>query len=101
MAEAVIDELEVVQVDEHQRQVVAQACRPRQALLDPIVEQYAVGQTGQQVMVGLPLQLLLVMLALGDVLHRALVADELAIGAAHHVGILGNPDARAIAPVDL
>ena len=34
--------------------------------------------------------------ALGDVLHRALVADEAAAGVPHRVGVLGDPDARAV-----
>ncbi len=52
-------------------------------------------------MVGLTFELLLIMLALGDVLHGAFVADELAAGASHHVRVLGYPDACAIAPIDL
>ena len=101
MAQAVVDELEVVQVDEHQRQVVAHARSTRYALRDAVVQQHPVGQAREQVVVGLALQLLLVVAPLGNILHRALVAQKFALRPAHDMGVFGDPDARAIAPMHL
>ncbi len=49
MAEAVVDDLEAVDVDEHDRQPAAAAARAGERVLEAVVEQGAVGQPGQRV----------------------------------------------------
>jgi hypothetical protein len=78
MAQAVVHELEVVEVDEHHRDVARVALgiyRPAQA----VVQEVAVGQAGEGVVVRLVLELHLVALALDRILHRA--QQELAVQA--------------------
>ena len=67
VAEAVVDGLEVVEVDEHDGHADALAQRPRHGVADALVEQRAVGQVGDRVVEGLVGELLLELLALGDV----------------------------------
>ena len=74
VAQAVIDELEAVEIDEGDRDLGAVALRGENRLLQAVVEQRPVGQPGQRVVVGLLLDPGLVQLALGDVLDRAFVA---------------------------
>ena len=65
VAEAVVDVLEVVQVDEQDGQVAL--ARAGQGVLDPLGEQGAVGQAGQPVVEGLVDELGLQLLAVRDV----------------------------------
>ena len=57
VAEAVVDHLEVVQVDEQHGQAAAVAARPGQRVADPVVEQGPVGQVGEAVVEHLVLEL--------------------------------------------
>jgi hypothetical protein len=56
MTKPVVDELEIAQIDEKQGQVVTQTCRTRESLVDTLIEQDAIGQSGQQIMVGLAIR---------------------------------------------
>ncbi|MNI89298.1 hypothetical protein D3C73_1466850 [compost metagenome] len=52
MAERIVDRLEAVQIDEHQRKTAALRLHRRHCLLDAISQQHAIGQTGQGVVQG-------------------------------------------------
>ena len=65
----VVDVLEVVKIKHHHRHQLSGAISPRQRLVRPILEQRAIGQTGEAVVEGLLLQLLLEVPAVGDVTH--------------------------------
>ena len=67
MAEAVVDVLEVVHVHEQDRDRQALPSLRRECVADPVAEQRAVGQAGQDVVEGLVLELRLEGLALADV----------------------------------
>ncbi len=71
MAEGVVDQLEVVQVDEEDGQVGAPLHGNQQLALELVVEQRAVAQAGEGVVVGQPVQLGFGRLAIGDVGERA------------------------------
>jgi hypothetical protein len=82
VAEAVVDVLEVVEVDEQHRDVGG--ADGRQRLLDPLGEQRAVGQAGQPVVERLVDELVLELLALG---HVPGVEDQAAdVGVVEQVG---------------
>ena len=70
VAEAVVDELEVVEVHEHHRDGARLALRVHR-LAQAVVQQVAVRQAGERVVVRLVLELHLVALALDGVVHRA------------------------------
>ena len=70
VAQRVVEHLEVVQVDEHQR-AFARPVIVGQRLVQPVQQQLAVGQLGQRIVEGQVLDLFLGRLALGDVAaHR-------------------------------
>ena len=88
--EAVVDHLEMVEVDEDHRNRAHVALRGDR-LLEAVVQQVAVRQPRERVVVRLALELLLVALALDRVLHRAqqqlavdLAFDEVVLRAALH-----------------
>ena len=85
VAERVVDDLEVVEVDEHHRDRARVALREHR-LLQAVVEQVAVGQPGERVVVRLALELLLVALALDRVLHR--LQQQRAVDLALHEVVL-------------
>jgi hypothetical protein len=60
VARAVVDELEMVQVQQHHTNHQVVALGPGDGLVNAVIEQVAVGQAGQAVVVGLVLQRLLV-----------------------------------------
>src|SRR6185369_2947813 len=60
VSQAVIDELEIVQIDKKDRHLLAGALRQEQGLVDTVDEQISVGETGQAVVVGLIFKLLLI-----------------------------------------
>ena len=98
--QAVVDQLEVVQVDEHQRALALRALATAQRLLQAVEQQAAVGQAGQRVVVRQVTDFLLGRLALGDVGERADVVRDLARLGLH--GGDGQPfgeDGTALAPV--
>ena len=75
VAEAVVDGLEVVQVDEHDADRRAAADRAHDRVLDAVGEQRAVGEARDRVVEGLVRELVLERLALADV---AAVQDDAA-----------------------
>ena len=75
VAERVIDELEAVQVDEHHRQFSALAPGLQHRQAKPVLEQHAVRQVGQDVVVGLMMDDGLGTLARADVARDAVRAD--------------------------
>ena len=75
VAEAVVDGLEVVQVDEHDADRPAAADRAHDRLLDAVCEQRSVGEARDRVVEGLVCELILERLALADV---ATVQDDAA-----------------------
>ena len=79
MAQAVVDHLEAVQVDEQHGQLLAQAIAARDAVGDPIEKQSAVGQASQRVVKRAVAQLLLEHFALrGSAQGTGSVLGELA-----------------------
>ena len=76
MAKAVVDVLEVVQIEKHQRHLVALAVHVVQGHLQPVIEEDAVGQAGEGVMLGLMLQRFLLAFKFGNVVkNRDIVGD--------------------------
>ena len=67
MAEAVVDRLEVVEIDEQHGHAHAVAQRPGDRMADALVEQRAVGEMGDRIVEGLVGELLLERLALRDI----------------------------------
>ena len=67
MPEAVVDGLEVVEVDEHHRDLRDASGGAHQCVLDAIGEERAIGELRHRVVEGLVRQLLLECLALADV----------------------------------
>ncbi len=83
VAEAVVDVLEIVQIDEQYRQAAVIAARGDQRLAEAILEQVAVGKPGQRIVIGLALKLALMGLALGDVVLDADKMRDLAAFVSH------------------
>ena len=92
VAEAVVDRLEVVEVDEQHREV-AVACAPTRAerVLDAVAEQRLVGEAGERVVERLVGELVLEPLALGDVAEAPHPPDDLAVDALRHRVALEDP----------
>ena len=67
MAEAVVDGLEVIQIDEQQGNSVVFAFGTLEPLFDPIAEQHAIGQVGQRIVERLVRELILEAFAVADV----------------------------------
>ena len=67
VAQAVVDQLEVVQVNEHQRPVQPRASATLQRVFQPVEQQAAVGQARERVVVGQVANFLFSGFALGDV----------------------------------
>ena len=65
MPQAVVDDLEAVEVEEQQRHIAADALS--KSVGETVGEQGAVGEAGQWILEGLPSELFLVVLALADV----------------------------------
>ena len=68
MAEAVVDRLEVVEVDEEDGAEVAGPAAAVEGVLDPVAEQAAVGEAGERIVERLVAELLLAALELADLL---------------------------------
>ena len=79
VAEAVVDELEAVEVDEQHRKLALVATRQREHVVEQLAEHHAVGQPGQAVVRGQVLNALLGLLARRDVARHAAVAREAAV----------------------
>jgi hypothetical protein len=86
VAEAVVDGLEVVEVDEHDRDVREAALRPHQGVLDPVGEERPVGEIRDRVVEGLVRELLLEGLPLADV--AAVQHDAADVLVVQEVGVL-------------
>ncbi|MNV67223.1 hypothetical protein D3C71_1600130 [compost metagenome] len=71
VAEAIVDQLEAVQIDEQQRLVVTALALLPEGLLHLLVKPDAVGQAGQRVVLGGMLEALLGILACTDIRLRA------------------------------
>ena len=100
VAERVVDVLEVVQVEEHDRDRALPALRERERVLHAVAEQVAVGEQRQRIVEGQLAQLLLERLALADVaeiqrqaLHRRILR-EVAADALDHVALGAALDAQ-------
>src|SRR5205085_10956024 len=65
--EAVIDQLEVVDVDEQYAERTLVAVCQRKGLLQPVLEQVAVSEPGESIVIRLVLELVLVVLDVRDV----------------------------------
>ena len=83
VAQGVVEGLEVVQIDKQQGAGLLVARAIVQRHLQPVQQQAAVGQLGERVVKGQPLDLVFRCLALGDVAHGADVMTDLAIVAQH------------------
>ena len=79
VAEAVVDGLEVVEVDEQHGELAAVALEPRRRVVDAVAEQRLVGEAGQRVVERLVGQLVLEPAVLGDVAEAPDPADDLAV----------------------
>ena len=66
--QAVIDELEIVQIHEKNRHVVAVPLRHEQRLVNTVDEDVTVGEEGEAVMAGLVLKLFFIAFTLGNIL---------------------------------
>ena len=75
VAEAVVDDLEIVEVEEQHGQRGGAAPGPNQRLLHAVGEEKSVGEPGQRVVVREVLETLLGLLPLGDVPEHEQVAD--------------------------
>ena len=71
VAEGVVDQLELVQVDEEDGEVGTPLHRHEELALELVVEERAVAEAGERVVVGQPVELGLGRLAVGDVGERA------------------------------
>jgi hypothetical protein len=80
VAEGVVDLLEAVEVDEQHGHAVAGALGALERLGEAVVEQAAVGQAGERVVVGLHPDQGFGLLALGDVGDDAHQAAHAAVG---------------------
>jgi hypothetical protein len=93
VAEAVVDHLEVVQVDEEHGHAAAVAARPGQRVPDPVVEQRPVGQVGEAVVERQVLELGRQGVALAQRgPQHALGAAQLAHGGLVLADQVGHPD---------
>ena len=91
-AEPVIDLLEAVDVDDEDGRLdLLLGLGERDDRLQPVHEQFAVGQAGQIVVHGVVQQPLLGLLLLGHVDQRADAADDLAVRADHRPGAQREP----------
>ena len=95
MAQGVVEHLEVVQVDEQQRALLARALAQHHGALQPVKQQAPVGQTGERIVESQTLDLLLGLLALGDV-HGEAVRDDGAVTLAVRHGAGHVPTHAAI-----
>ena len=81
VAEAVVDGLEVVEVDEQHRELAAVALEPGRGVVDAVAEQRLVGEPGQRVVERLVRELVLEPAMLGDVAEAPHAPDDLAVDA--------------------
>src|SRR3954471_8176172 len=100
MAEAVVDVLETIQIDEHDSKARAVTRRGENSLLQAIIQQRSIGQSGECVVVRLLLDPRLIQLAFGDVFDGTFVAHHLTRFVIYSTRVFGNPDDLPIAAMD-
>ena len=100
VAERVVHELEVVEVDVEHRDAVPGRSRARQSDLEVLREEVAVRKAGQRVVVGEVPEPLLGELSLGDVEQVALAVERLAGRVAHDHRLVVHPHHRPVGPHD-
>ena len=93
---AVVDALEVVEVEEQDGHGLAGACRPGEGVLDAVAEQRLVGEVGERVVERLVGELALEALLLGDVAEAPHAADGLAVDPLRHRVALEDPSVREL-----
>ena len=91
VAQRVVDVLEVIDVDHDQAEHLAQQLRRADRLLEPVLEQGAVGQVGQGVLEGQGLDRLGLAAAVGDVLEQIDQPLGPAIGPDQHLAGRAHP----------
>jgi len=96
MAHAVVNQLELVQIEKSHGQFGAITISKIHALLQSVVEHVAIGQASQTVMRGLMLNLLFITFALGNVLYSTFVIEKISCLVMHHTSIFRNPDGAFI-----
>src|SRR5580698_6998370 len=101
MPEAVVDVFETIQINESNRKSRAKAGRGQQGLLQAVVQQPTVGQSGERVVVGLTLDAGLIEAALGDVFDSTLVGKGSPVLAEHQSRVLRDPDDVAVLAIHL
>ena len=74
VAETVVDRLEMVEIDEQKGYAMIVPAGDRDSLLDPFRQQQAVGQSGQRVVIGLMLDLLVLAMQIGDIVEDRHIA---------------------------
>jgi hypothetical protein len=97
MAPLVVDLLEVVEVDEEERALLAGLLSHRGGLLQLLLEEDAVGEPGQRVVERLLSELLLRLALRGDVEQVALEVERLALVAVDDDAFVADPDDTAVA----
>jgi hypothetical protein len=100
VAHAVVDELEAVQVDQHHPHRMAAAVGPGHCLAETVLQQRAVGQAGQHVVLGHVVHALLGHLARGDVAAGAAVAGKHAILVEDRLAVDAEPALVAVVVED-
>ena len=101
VAEGIVDFLEAVEVEQQQRRGRPRPAAPGQHIVDLAVEQGAVGEAGEGIVIGELFQLLLRGLALGDVLNGAAEARGQALLVPQHLACHDKIADRAIAAPEL
>ena len=94
--QAVVDELEAVEVEEHERHAVVVALGPAEGHLEAVHEQHPVGQAGELVVHGGVGQALSQLPAFGDVVDLADDVEGIAVLVAHAAGADVHPHVVAV-----
>jgi hypothetical protein len=95
--ERVVHVLEAVQVEEEHRHAQAVAVRVGDGLLEAVLQQRAIGQARERVVLREVRDALLGGVALGDVEDGGAAHQHSPVGAAHHAGRQQHREARAVA----
>ncbi len=100
VAQRVVDVLEVIEIEENQRQRLMAALRAAERVADAVLEQAAVRQPGERIEMREPLDMLLRCLVLGDVAEDADIVAQRAAGIAYLADRQPlRKDAAVLAPV--
>src|SRR5579863_60899 len=101
MSETVVDELEPIEIHEGDRDAPPGAGRGQQCLLQPVLQQRAIRQPRERVVVRLMLDAHLIEAPLRHILDRAFVADSAPVLRHDRASILRDPDDVAVLAIDL